>query len=119
DAYRGVIRQAVDRLAPNRFAVWVVGEVRDKRSGAYRGFVADTIRAFQDAGADYHSEMILVTPIGALPTKAARQFTATRRIAKSRQQVLVCVNGDPKAATEACGPVEVEFPVDDTDVDGG
>lgn len=119
DAYRGVIRQAVDRLAPNRFAVWVVGEVRDKRSGAYRGFVADTIRAFQDAGADYHSEMILVTPIGALPTKAGRQFTASRRIAKSHQQVLVFVKGDPKAATEACGPVEVEFPVDDTDVDGG
>ncbi len=49
EAYRTAIRQACDRLKPNRFAVFVVGDVRDKK-GIYRNFVGHTIDAFTDAG---------------------------------------------------------------------
>jgi hypothetical protein len=104
-AYRDIISQGVTRLAPDRFAVWVVGEVRDKRSGHYRGFVADTIRAFADAGAAFHNEAVYVTPIGALRTTSARIFTASRRLTKVHQTVLVFVKGDPKRAAQACGPL--------------
>lgn len=116
-AYRDIIRLAVDRLAPNRFAVWVVGEVRDP-TGAYRNFVGDTVQAFQDAGAAFYNEAILVTPAGSLPLRAARYFNASRKLGKCHQQVLVFVKGDARAATEACGPVEVPATDDDTDDEG-
>lgn len=108
-AYRAIIAGAVDRLRPDRFAVWVVGEVRD-RQGRYRDFVGDTVQAFRDAGAAYYNEAILVTPAGSLPIRAGRQFDAGRKLGKTHQQVLVFCKGDPKAATAACGPVDVTWP---------
>lgn len=108
-AYRAIIAAAIDRLRPDRFAVWVVGEVRDRR-GIYRGFVPDTIRAFTDAGAALYNEAILVTPVGSLPIRAGRQFSAGRKLGKTHQNVLVFCKGDPRVAAEACGTVEVSMP---------
>lgn len=99
-AYREIIRLAVSRLRPNRFACFVVGEVRDK-SGAYRGFVPDTIRAFQDAGAAFYNEMILINCVGSLAIRAGKQFGASRKVGKTHQNILVFCKGDGKqAATE-------------------
>jgi hypothetical protein len=111
-AYREIVRRAVARLAPDRFAVWVVGEVRD-RAGAYRGLVPDTVRAFRDAGCAYHGEAILITPVGSVPIRAPRAFVASRSLGKIHQQVLVFVKGDAKRAAAACGPVEVTLDLPD------
>jgi len=51
------------RLRENRFAAFVVGEIRNKR-GDYLGFVPDTIRAFEDAGLAFYNEAILAQPPG-------------------------------------------------------
>lgn len=60
EAYRRIINKAVLHLKDNRFAVFVVGEVRDaKNGGAYRGFVQDTVDAFIDSGCAYYNEIIL------------------------------------------------------------
>lgn len=108
-AYREIIAHAVARLREDRFIVWVVGEIRGpKHSGAYRGFVPDTITAFADAGAHFYNEGILISPVGSLAVRAGRYFSTTRKLGKSHQQVLVFVKGDPRAATEACGTVDVE-----------
>jgi hypothetical protein len=104
--YREVLRQAVDRLAPDRFAVLVVGEVRDP-AGIYRNFVGDTVQAMVDAGAGYYNEAILMTPVGSLPIRAGRQFAAGRKMGKTHQNVLVFVKGDPAKAAQACGTVDV------------
>jgi hypothetical protein len=104
--YRSIIAKAVARLRDDRFVVWVVGDVRDKR-GIYRGLVPNTIAAFEDAGARYYNEAILVTPVGTLPIRAGQSFAATRKLGKTHQNVLVFVKGDPKRATAACGVVEV------------
>lgn len=104
-AYRDIIGQAITWLKPDRFACFVVGEVRDK-AGAYRGFVPMTIAAFEAAGARFYNEAILVTAAGSLPIRAAKQFEATRKLGKTHQNVLVFVKGDPRKATEAVGPVE-------------
>ena len=108
-AYRTIIAASLDRLRPDRFAAFVVGEVRDRR-GLYRGFVPDTIRAFTDAGAALYNEAILVTPVGSLPIRAGRQFSAGRKMGKTHQNVLVFCKGDPRAAADACGTVEVTMP---------
>jgi hypothetical protein len=105
-SYRAIIARGVELLRPDRFAVWVVGDVRDPR-GMYRGLVADTIAAFRAAGAELYNEAVLVTPVGSLPVRVGRQFAAGRKLGKTHQNVLVFVKGDPKQATAACGEVEV------------
>ncbi len=95
-AYRRIIAAAVGMLAPDRFACFVVGDFRDGK-GFYRNFVADTIAAFQDAGATLYNEAILVTSVGSLPIRVGRQFEAGRKLGKTHQNILVFFKGDPKA----------------------
>jgi DNA modification methylase len=107
EGYREIIRHAASVLRPDRFACFVVGDVRDD-AGYYRGFVPDTIRAFEDAGLRFYNEAILVTMVGSLPIRTGRSFSAARKLGKTHQNVLVFVKGDAKAATAACGKVEID-----------
>jgi len=106
EAYSEIIKAVCSMLKPDRFAAFVIGEVRGKRGGYY-GFVPDTIRAFEDAGLTYYNEIILVTAAGSLPIRAGKQFSSTRKVGKTHQNILVFCKGDPKKATEACGTVEI------------
>lgn len=102
ETYRQIIAACVRLLRNDRFACFVVGEVRGK-DGFYYGFVPDTVRAFVDAGARYYNEAILVTAVGSLPVRAGRQFAAGRKLGKTHQNLLVFCKGDPKRASNACG----------------
>ena len=104
--YRSIVKKAVDRLRDDRFACFVVGDIRDK-GGHYRNFVSDTIAAFQDAGAALYNEAVLITAAGSLPVRVAAAFPKGRKLGKSHQNVLVFVKGDWRKAAAACGPVEV------------
>ena len=105
-AYRSIIAQAVARLANDRFACFCVGDVRDK-AGIYRNFVSETVRAFQDAGAMLYNEAVLVTAVGSLPIRSGKQFSASRKLGKTHQNVLVFVKGDARKAADWCGPVKI------------
>jgi len=102
--YRTILSAAAARLKPDSFAAIVVGEIRD-RKGIYRNFVGDTVAAMRDAGLDYYNEAILVSPVGSLAIRAGKSMTATRKIGKTHQNILVFVKGDPKRAAGRCGPV--------------
>jgi len=104
EAYRAIVASTCAKLKDDRFACFVVGEVRDK-NGAYRNFVGDTVAAFVDAGVDYYNEIILLTAVGSLPIRAGRQFKASRKVGKTHQNVLLFVKGDGKRAAGAVGPV--------------
>lgn len=99
-AYRDIIGHCAHCLKPERFAVWVVGEVRAK-DHYYIGLVPDTIRAFEDHGLRYYNEFILVTPLGTAPVRASRLFPAGRKTVKAHQNVLVFCKGDPMEASKA------------------
>jgi hypothetical protein len=105
EAYREIIAKACGRLRSDRFACFVVGDVRDKR-GAYYNFVGDTVEAFSAAGLAYYNEAILVTPCGSVAMRAGKQFAASRKLGKAHQNVLVFVKGDGKKAAQACGECE-------------
>jgi hypothetical protein len=105
--YRLIIRKACALLQPDRFAAIVVGEVRDKR-GHYVNFVGDTVQAFRAAGLQFYNEAILVTAVGSLPIRAGKQFSASRKLGKTHQNVLVFCKGDGKRAARACGAVQVD-----------
>jgi DNA modification methylase len=100
-AYRDIIAATCTMLKDDRFAVFVVGEVRDKR-GNYYGFVPDTINAFRDAGLNYYNEAILVTAAGSLPIRTGKQFRTSRKLGKTHQNVLIFVKGGGKKAAAAC-----------------
>jgi len=106
EEYRAIIQAACERLAQNRFACIVVGDIRDQ-AGLYRGFVGDTIEAFQEAGLQLYNEAIFVTPAGSLPMRTSAQFSQTRKLGKTHQNVLVFIKGDPQAAIAACGGIEI------------
>lgn len=99
--YRAIIRKSVERMKPNTFAVFVVGEVRDKKTGLYRGFVPLTCASFMAAGAAFYNEAILVTAVGSLPIRVTKQFETSRKLGRTHQSVLCFVKGDPKLAAEA------------------
>lgn len=109
--YAQIIAKAVARLADNRFATFVVGDYRDKR-GLYANFVSKTIAAFEAAGAPLYNEAILVTSVGSLPIRTAKQFRSTRKLGKTHQNVLTFVKGDPRLAVAALGPVDVSRAID-------
>lgn len=100
--YRYVIRRCVRLLRPDRFACFVVGEVRDpKNHGIYVNFVGDTITAFLDAGMGLYNRAILMTSPGSLPIRAGHQMNASAKIGNRHQDVLIFVKGDPVAAHKA------------------
>ncbi|MCA3583837.1 MAG: DNA methyltransferase, partial [Methylocystis sp.] len=104
-AYATIIRDTVARLRDDRFAVWVIGDVRDA-GGFFVNLPGRTVEAFEAAGAKFYNDAILITAVGSLPIRVGRQFTASRKLGRTHQNVLVFCKGDPKRATEACGQVE-------------
>jgi len=106
DKYRAIISHAVARLRDDRFACFVVSEIRDKH-GWYRNFVNDTIQAFQDAGMQYYNEIILLNVAGSLPIRVGRQFQKYRKVGRTHQNILVFYKGDPKRIPDNFPDVEV------------
>lgn len=99
EVYFSIIKKAVAQLKEDRFACFVVGDVRDKK-GFYYNFVSDTIQAFKEAGMELYNEIILVNVVGSLAVRVRRQFNGGRKIGKMHQNVLVFYKGDPKKIKE-------------------
>lgn len=104
-AYESIIAQAVARLKPDRFAVWVIGDARGP-DGFYYGLPWRTVDFFERAGARLYNEAVLVTATGSLPIRVGRAFETSRKLGKTHQNILVFCKGDPKKATSAIGEVE-------------
>ena len=95
--YAGIFAAACKRLRPNRFVVVKIGEIRDKRTGAYRNFVGDNITIFmKQLGLAYYNEAVLLTPVGSMPLRSGKAFRASRKLCKGHQTVLVFWKGDPR-----------------------
>jgi DNA modification methylase len=104
--YKSIIKKSIALLKDNRFAFFVVGDIRDKQ-GFYRNFVSDTIEAFELAGAKYYNEMILINVAGSLPIRVGQQFKSGRKVGKMHQNVLVFYKGDPKKIKEEFPEIKV------------
>jgi len=101
DAYREIIRHACSKLAPDSFACWVVGDVRDSK-GWFHGLTNDTVKAFEDAGMRLYNDAILLTPAGSLPMRVRGQFEKSRKLGKTHQYVLIFGKGDPTKVAKQC-----------------
>lgn len=92
-AYREIIAISCRKLKQDRFAVFVVGDIRDSK-GAYRDFIGLTKRAFFDCGLCLYNEAVLLEPYGSAPMRAGMPFRSTRKTVKVHQNVLVFYKGD-------------------------
>lgn len=84
--YLEILKKTAALLVPGGFAVFVLGEVRDK-NGNYIGFVPDTVKLLQSLGLDYYNEMILAQATGGLFITS--KFEKSKKISKHHQNVLV------------------------------
>lgn len=106
-AYKGIIDIACRKLKENRFAVFVVGDVRDKK-GFYRNFVDYTKECFNANGLQTYNEMILIEQAGTAQLRARRVFN-TRKVVKTHQNVLVFYKGDVKSIRENYNAIKIDW----------
>lgn len=100
-SYYEIIRKSAKALKEDRFAVWVIGEIRDKK-GFIRGLIPETIEAFREAGLNYYNNGITLDPQATAALRAAPQFNSGRKLITVHQHFMVFVKGDPKKATDYC-----------------
>lgn len=93
--YESIIEKSVALLKNDSFAVFVVGDVRNKL-GYYQSFPAITTRAFEKAGAMFYNDLVLATAIGNTSLTTSRNFPVGRKCGKIHQNVLVYYKGNPK-----------------------
>jgi len=93
--YESIIKKSLQKLKPNRFAIFTVGDVRDKQ-GFYTNFVEDTVKLFEKHGAKKYNEIILLKSLGTLPLRVSAQFPVMRKVGKAHENVLVFFKGDPQ-----------------------
>lgn len=96
DAYADIIEKSCRKLKDDRFAVFVVGDIRDSK-GAYRDFIGLTKQFFSQSGLCLYNEMILLEQYGTAPMRAGLMFKAGRKVAKVHQNVLVFYKGNIRA----------------------
>lgn len=93
EAYKEIIAISCRKLKQNRFAVFVVGDIRNSK-GAYRDFVGLTKQAFFTQGLCLYNESVLLEQYGTAPLRAGRAFCTMRKTTKVHQNVLVFYKGD-------------------------
>jgi hypothetical protein len=97
-------------LKIDRFAVVVIGDVRDKKTGLYRNLVDDVKRIFFEQGVSLYNEIILIETGASTALRAAR-YMETRKVAKMHQNVLVFYKGNTKNIQKTFP--KIEFTEDD------
>ena len=90
--------KSIKCLKDNRFAVIVVGDVRDKK-GFYYGFNDDVKQIFKRNGMSLYNEMVLVESIGTLPQRVG-MYMKNRKIGKCHQNIFVFYKGDTSKIAE-------------------
>ena len=107
DVYKQIISNSLSMIKDNRFAVIVVGDVRDKQ-GYYRDFISHTKNIFIDNGFKLYNELVLVENISTAALRAERNFNANRKITKVHQNILVFYKGDIKQIRENYKDIKID-----------
>ena len=104
--YYEIISIACRKLKNDRFAVFVVGDVRDKK-GFYRNFVDYTKKCFNENGLFTYNEAILLDMLGTAMLRANRTFN-TRKLVKVHQNVLVFYKGNPENIKNNFNEIQID-----------
>ena len=90
EIYESIINKACKLIKNGKFAICVVGDVRDKKTGFYKDFITITKMAFYKAGLKLYNEAILLeNGLNTAAMRADKQFNAGKKLVKVHQNVLV------------------------------
>ena len=92
--YQSIISKSCKLLRDNRFACFVVGNIRNK-NGFMVDLVGQTIKSFENAGLKFYNEIILRNPVASASMRADGNMTY-KKVVKIHQNVLVFIKGNPK-----------------------
>lgn len=98
--------KSIKCLKDNRFAVVVVGDVRNKKTGEYYNLPNRVIETFVKNGMALYNNIKLLTPFGNAQIRCARNMR-NRKTVHVYQDVLVFYKGDTKQISANFGEVEV------------
>lgn len=88
--YESIIRKTCSLLKQGGFCAWVVGEVRDKKSGKLYGFVPDTINIFKRCGMAFYNDAILLNSMATAMLRVGNTFVkGGGKLVKVHQNILV------------------------------
>lgn len=90
--YSSIFRQAAEHLNDNRFAVVVLGDIRDEK-GFYRNFIRDNIDLFESLGFHLYNEIIYAQMLATAPHRAERNMRK-RKVVKTHQNILTFYKGE-------------------------
>ena len=106
DNYRKIIHKCYSKLKDNRFAGFVITELRDPKTGGYKNFLLDTITAFEDAGFVFYNDIILIQTTGTKALVAQKLWDNNRKITRRHQNFLLFIKGDGKKAKQDMSDIE-------------
>lgn len=86
EKYRSIIEKSLRLLRSGGYAVFVVGEVRDK-DGFYYDFVGDTKHIFVECGAKLYNDAVLLNSIASASMRT-KQFEISKKLVKVHQNVV-------------------------------
>lgn len=92
---KNAFTESLKCLKENRFAVVVIGDVRNKKTGFYYNLVDDLKRIFKEAGAPLYNEIILLEQTANSALRSAKAMES-RKVVKVHQNILVFYKGDTK-----------------------
>lgn len=110
--YANIFRQCYNLLQEDSFLVLKLGEIRDKRTGEYRAFIADNIKLLTDIGFKYYNELVLINSVGTGAQRVNRAMR-TRKIVKLHQNVLVFYKGETRNINKVFPKLEEVQDVED------
>ena len=93
EKYKSIIKKSCSKLKKDGYAVFVVGDVRDKKTGFYKDFISITKQAFYDAGMGLYNDAILLNPVASASMRAGKVFEAGGKLTKIHQNILVFKRG--------------------------
>lgn len=106
---------AIKCLKNDRFAVIVVGDVRNRKTGFYYNFPEDIKAVFRKNGMECLNELILIDPVGTARLRATR-YMDYRKVAKIHQNVLVFYKGDAQKINKVYPRIEVDYGSDNMEL---
>lgn len=93
DAYSDCIENCHDNLKDNRFAAFLVQEIRGS-DGQQKSLIPKTIEKFEAAGFAYYNNLVYIPMYGSLPIRARLLFNSNRKVGRAHQNLLVFYKGD-------------------------
>lgn len=94
EAYADILEGCVEKLKEDSFFAIVVGEIRNRKTTEYYGFVPDTITILKATGMHYYNEIILYNETGNLAITSGNYLDISRKVGKQHQNVLIFYKGN-------------------------